>query len=95
MACGWIAHCQMLAWVVQTGLRYLRLPVRKSSSGADGGNVPAGHALVIEGQELIRQLRRRQHHKGREIRHASPMETPRATQLNDLNTAWLKWKTAV
>ena len=48
----------MLAWVVQTGLHYLRLPVRESKNGADGDNVPAGHALVIEGKELIRQLRR-------------------------------------
>ena len=47
------AHCQMLAWVVQTGLHYLRLPVRESKSGADGGNMPTGHALVIEGKNLF------------------------------------------
>ena len=58
-------------------------------------DVPAGHAPVIEGKELIPQLRRRQHHKGREIRHASPMGTPRASQLNNLHPAWWKWKTAV
>ena len=75
------AHCQVLAWAVQTGLRYLRLPVRGCRSGAEllrtmADDAPAGHAPVIEGSELIRQLRRRQHHKGSEIRHASPMGTP-------------------
>ena len=97
---GRSAHCQVLAWAVQAGLRYLRLPVRGCRSGAEllrtmADDVPAGHAPVIEGKELIRQLRRRQHHEGREIRHASPMGTPRASQLNNLNPAWWKWKTAV
>ena len=92
------AHCQVLAWAVQAGLRYPRLPVRGCRSGAErtmADDVPAGHAPVIEGRELILQLRRRQHHKGREIRHASPMGTPRASQLGNLNPAWWKWKTAV
>ena len=97
---GRSVHCQVLAWAVQAGLRYLRLPLRGCRSGAEllrtmADDVPAGHAPVIEGRELIRQLRRRQHHKGREIRHASPMGTPQASQLGNLNPAWWKWKTAV
>ena len=84
----------------KAGLRYLQLPVRGCKSGAEllrtmADDLPAGQVPIIEGRELIRQLRRRQHHKGREIRHASPMGTPRASQLNNLNPAWWKWKTAL